>query len=122
MEVRRGPFLGARARTIPAAATALALIIMLGGCSGHAQTFFPAAGSGNGAAFYDPAAQLPTPIRHVVIIFQENRTTDYMFQDVPGADVAKYAIDSRGKRVALRPVSLAAPYGLAHSRGAFLRD
>ena len=102
----------------------LALSAGLTGCSGLGRSLPPAsrAAAGTTVNFYSAQASLPSPIRHVVIIFQENRTADYMFQDVPGADVAKYAIDSRGKRVALLPVSLAAPYGLAHSRGAFLRD
>ncbi|MBV8372176.1 MAG: hypothetical protein JOY69_02860 [Candidatus Eremiobacteraeota bacterium] len=65
---------------------------------------------------------LPTPIAHVVIVLQENRTPDNLFQGVPGADIATHGIDSRGDVVALRPVSLAAPYGLQHSHAAFIRD
>jgi len=62
------------------------------------------------------------PIDHVVIIIQENRTPDYLFQGIPGADIAQYAVDSRGDRVALRPVSLGAHYSLKHYHDAFLRD
>ncbi|HEU5480026.1 MAG TPA: hypothetical protein VFU90_09350, partial [Candidatus Tumulicola sp.] len=84
--------------------------------------FIPAAGSGAAAAFYNPAGQLPTPIRHVVIIFQENRTPDYMFQDVPGANVVKSAIDSYGERVYLHKQSLAVAYDLGHRRRDFVGD
>jgi phospholipase C len=65
---------------------------------------------------------LPTPIEHVVVIIQENRTPDYLFQGVPGADIAQYAIDSHGKRVPLRPVTLGLKHGLEHSHDAFVTD
>ncbi|MEO6835309.1 MAG: alkaline phosphatase family protein [Candidatus Tumulicola sp.] len=65
---------------------------------------------------------MPTPIRHIVIIFQENRTPDDLFQGVPGADIAKTAMDSYGDIVPLKPISLAAPYDLAHGHTAFLSD
>lgn len=120
MEVRNGPSMGMR--TLMAALTALAVTAALAGCNGHAQSFVPTAPAGGAAAFYDPAAQLPTPVRHVVIIFQENRTADYMFQDVPGADVTKSAIDSRGERVRLHEVSLATTYDLGHYHRDFVAD
>lgn len=66
--------------------------------------------------------RFPTPIRHVVIIVQENRTPDFLFQGIPGADIAKTAIDAHGKIVRLQPVSLAAPYDLDHGHEAFVRD
>ncbi|MBV8498632.1 MAG: hypothetical protein JO003_05210 [Candidatus Eremiobacteraeota bacterium] len=62
------------------------------------------------------------PIRHVVIVFQENRTPDYLFQGLPGADIAKTAIDSQGNPVPLRPVSMAAGYDLAHGHDSFVTD
>jgi phospholipase C len=67
-------------------------------------------------------SEVPTPIQHVVIIIQENRTPDYLFQGVPGADIAQYATDSHGDQVALQPVSLAAPYELDHHHTGFIRD
>jgi phospholipase C len=63
-----------------------------------------------------------TPVRHVVIIVQENRTPDYLFQNVPGADIAKTAINRNGKVVDLEPMSLAAAYDLDHGHDAFVRD
>ncbi len=65
---------------------------------------------------------MPIPIRHVVIVFQENRTPDYLFQGLPGADISKTAIDSQGQPVRLRPVSLAAGYDLAHGHDSFVSD
>lgn len=63
-----------------------------------------------------------TPIRHVLIIYQENRTADYLFQGVPGADISKTGIDSHGKIVPLHEVSLAGGYDLPHAHTAFITD
>ncbi len=63
-----------------------------------------------------------SPIRHVVILVQENRTSDYLFQNVPGADIAKTAVDAHGHVVPLQPISLAGPYDLDHGHGAWVRD
>jgi phospholipase C len=67
-------------------------------------------------------ASLPTPIQHVVIIFQENRTPDYLFQGIPGADIATTAKDWYGQVVPLRPISLAAGYDLGHGHDSFVKD
>jgi len=74
-----------------------------------------------------------TPIQHVVVIFQENRTPDNLFQGlctanggVPGCDATgsggKYEIistyvNSNGKTAALTPVGLATDFDLDHSHG-----
>jgi phospholipase C len=67
---------------------------------------------------------LPTPIQHVVIIFQENRTTDYLFNGMLayGANIATTAVDSSGNVVPLKPISLAAPYDLGHGHKSFVAD
>jgi len=62
------------------------------------------------------------PIKHVIIIVQENRTPDYLFQGVPGADIAKTATDWHGKTVPLRPTSLAGGHDLGHQHDNFSRD
>ena len=61
-------------------------------------------------------------IEHVVIIFQENRSTDDLFEGFPGADTATSGPSSDGRTVALRPVPLEAPGDLDHSHGGFVRD
>ncbi|HEY1868723.1 MAG TPA: alkaline phosphatase family protein, partial [Candidatus Cybelea sp.] len=58
-------------------------------------------------------------IAHVVIIFQENRTTDNLFNGLPGADTVRTGLDSAGKKIRLAQVPLSAPYDLDHSHGAF---
>lgn len=58
-------------------------------------------------------------IRHVVIIVQENRTVDNVFQGFPGADTVSYGMNSHGARVPLRPEPLGGPLALAHRHLAF---
>jgi phospholipase C len=113
----------ARSRTIftPLLTTALAACM-----TNPSASVIPAANTAPGESTAISQSALrsaePSPISHVVIIIQENRTPDYLFQGIPGADIAKYGIDSRGDRIALRPVSLAAHYALKHYHDAFLRD
>ncbi len=54
-------------------------------------------------------------ISHVVIVLQENRSFDNLFQGFPGADVQSYGYTSNGKKIDLQPVSLAAPWDLGHN-------
>ncbi len=96
-------------------------------CGGHSQSFVPpsnaaSANASFGVAYEPPQGKLPSPIQHVVIIFQENRTPDYLFQGVAGADISKTATDSKGDKVSLHEVSLAAPYDLGHSHQSFVQD
>jgi phospholipase C len=64
-------------------------------------------------------------IKHVVIIFQENRTPDNLFHDTVlinrGADIAQTGQTSTGQTVPLTPVSLVTNYDLDHSHAGFLR-
>jgi phospholipase C len=64
-------------------------------------------------------------IKHVLIIFQENRTPDNLFHDQVlidrGADIASSGQISNGNTIPLTPVSLTTFYGLDHSHTAFLR-
>ena len=75
-------------------------------------------------------------VDHVVIIFQENRSVDNLFQglctakgspgcDPTGADPSKYDIASQGvissgQTIPLTPVTLVVPYDLGHSHISFL--
>ena len=73
-----------------------------------------------------------TPIKHVVVIFQENRTPDNLFQGlckanggVPGCsasndaayDIASSYVDAENQTVPLQPVGLATNFDLDHSHG-----
>lgn len=63
-------------------------------------------------------------IQHIVIIVQENRTPDNLFQDPVlvgrGADIRSVGVNSKGMAVPLTPVGLASKYDLSHAHGAFL--
>ncbi len=54
-------------------------------------------------------------IQHVVIIVQENRSFDNMFQGYPGADTVPSGLNSSGQTIALKPVSLGRQYDIDHS-------
>jgi len=74
--------------------------------------------------------QQPGQIKHVVIIFQENRTPDNLFHDpvlmnrtpCPGAcaDIAIQGLTSNGQMVPLTPVPLVTSYDPGHGHNAFL--
>ncbi len=114
-------------KTFSARLTSVFLAIGLASCAGQGKSFtagqsFTPAVNQTAEQGYLQLAALPTPIQHVVIIFQENRTPDYLFQGVPGADIAKTAIDSNGQKVPLHATSLSTTWDLGHSHSAFLRD
>ena len=58
-------------------------------------------------------------IQHVVIIVQENRTTDNLFQDPilisQGADIASSGINSLGQSIPLDPIDLGTTGSNAHN-------
>ena len=69
-------------------------------------------------------------IQHVVVIFQENRTPDNLFQDPVlinnGADIASYGVNSSGDKITLSPIDLGTAgsnpqnYDLSHAHSAFV--
>ncbi|MDQ6940886.1 MAG: hypothetical protein M3169_00020 [Candidatus Eremiobacteraeota bacterium] len=89
-------------------------------------------GGGGSSAGPPPPGVTPTPlptgtptaraIKHVVIIFQENRTVDNLFNGFPGADTAQSGLNSSGQTVALQPIDIAAPFDLDHSHHGFTTE
>jgi phospholipase C len=63
-----------------------------------------------------------SPIQHVVIIVQENRTTNNLFNGLPGAGTVRVGQNSHGKAVTLQPRLLTAPYYIGHSHGNFVTE
>ena len=61
-------------------------------------------------------------IKHVVIIMQENRGFDDLFQGYPGANTQSYGYDSNGNKINLQPIPLEANYDLNHDWYSFLTD
>ncbi len=58
-------------------------------------------------------------IQHVVVILQENRSFDDLFQGFPGADTQSFGYNSSGAKVPLTAIPLEAPYDLDHSSYAY---
>ena len=95
------------------------ILASLNGCGGTSST--------------TPPPPPPGKIQHVVVIFQENRTPDNLFQGlctanggVPGCgtgagqyDLAPSGIDSTGKTVQLQEVNLGVAYDPNHRHSAF---
>ncbi len=95
--------------TFVLACCALAPIFVLGATS--AANAWPLGGIG---------PRIQTPIQHVIIIVQENRSTDNLFHGLPGADTAGSGKNSKGQVIKLQPVSMTAKYGIGHSHHDFL--
>jgi len=69
------------------------------------------------------SANVPaTPLQHIVIIVQENRTPDNLFQGLPGADIATKGLNSQNQWVTLHSVNLADGYDISHAHGAFKKQ
>ena len=69
-------------------------------------------------------------IQHIVVIFQENRTPDNLFQDpvliARGADIVSSGVNSKGQTIPLAPINLGNTgsnpqnYDLSHAHAAFV--
>src|SRR5262249_35700344 len=69
----------------------------------------------------DYLRQLHERIKHVVIIIQENRSVDNLFNGFPGADTVQQGLTKHG-RIALRPVDLDYPADVDHQHRAFVQQ
>src|SRR5579862_5597051 len=96
--------------------TALAAAITLGGCSGGASR--DTSGGMPPLAIAGPAATA-SPIQHVVIMIQENRSFDNLFATFPGADGATKGLMHTGKYVTLTKSPLPTQ-GIGHLHGNFV--
>ena len=80
-------------------------------------------GCGSGGSTPPPPPP-PGKIQHVVVIFQENRTPDNLFQDpiliAHGAHIANSGKTSTGQIVPLQPTPLAEAWDMGHSHHNFL--
>ena len=88
---------------------------LLSGCS--------TGGSLPSSAGRQPAARLgSSPITHVIILVQENRTFDNLFHGFPGANYATKGRTSSGKMVPLKPGHLEEYYDLGHTHANFVTE
>src|SRR5271169_4864174 len=66
-------------------------------------------------------ARAQNEIKYVVVIFQENRSTDNLFHGLPGADIAKKGTNSKGQVITLTSESLVGTYDLGHKHSDFVK-
>jgi phospholipase C len=87
-----------------------AVLVLLAGCSPGLSSATHPPGC-EAASDVLPAGSVapPMPIKHIVIIVQENRTIDNLFANFPNADTKPWGVMSNGRRVVLRQVSLNTP-------------
>ena len=106
----------------------LALSVAIASCAGRPlpSPLLPASQAQAGAGALPRRSAGTSKIQHVIIMLQENRSTDYLFQSpkliAEGADIAQSGLDSHGDNVPLREVSLAAGYDIGHGHAVFLTD
>ena len=62
-----------------------------------------------------------SPIKHVIIVIQENRTFDNLFHGFPGANTVNSG-QGHGKTYQLQETDLTWPYDLNHDHSQFLED
>jgi phospholipase C len=115
-----------RARFEEVTMTRLRVQILMASLALTAIAVLLVSGNGCGASPADPPPPPPPPpgrIQHVVIIFQENRSTDNLFQDPVlisrGADIATTGLTSTGQKIPLKEIALANDYDLDHSHTGF---
>jgi phospholipase C len=95
----------------------VALVLALGACASEQRTTLPVFSSH--VPFVQPAAftlrKLTGKIQHVIIIVQENRSFDNLFQGYPNADTMPFGMNSKGQKITLQPIPLEREYVIDHS-------
>ncbi len=103
--------------------SALGAIAVLAGCAQSSVPSTPSAptmpATGAAGLLRTLSRPLSAQIQHVVVIIQENRSTNDLFNDLPGAQTVRVGENSHGKLVRLRPEPLSAPYDISHTHTAF---
>jgi phospholipase C len=101
-------------RAIHRALVLTACTVWLSACAGPGGPSSPAPGP-----HVNQVRHASGKISHVVIIIQENRSVDDLFQGFPGADTQSYGYTEAGKKVTLAPIGLEAPWDIQHSAHEF---
>jgi len=87
--------------------TAGAVLLSLNGCSGKSSSSI-----------------VPGQIKHIIVVFQENRTPDNLFHDpvlmAKGADIATTGLNSSNQTITVAPTSLGVDYDLNHGHSGFV--
>jgi len=97
-----------------------AAALVVASCSAGGGTPFLPAQSASGLVRTIHHEASGNPIKHIVIIVQENRSFNDLFYEFPGATTATYGYDSKGKRITLQPVGLETTWDIEHDLAGFL--
>jgi phospholipase C len=107
-------------RPVFAPVVAVVFASVLSGCHATAgSTPLPATPGSIVTTGIRPSVPWAGKIKHVVIIYQENRSVDNLFNGLPGADTQTWGLDHNGHRVNLQQISESAPYDISHTHNAF---
>lgn len=106
-----------------------AMIVLLAACGGGGSSSFAPAGGTSGGNSGGPAgSQTPVQsqaggkITHVIIVIQENRTFDNMFNGYPGSDTVTQGLDHNGNEVPLVARPMTDPYDPSHTYQSLLQE
>jgi phospholipase C len=97
------------------------LLTVFSGCAQSASVANVPVPAGAAQSLIGSAAS-SSKIQHVVIIVQENRSVDNLFQSLPGANTQSYGLNSQGQQVPLRRISMTAPYNIGHVHTSWLSE
>lgn len=105
-------------------------ILALSACHGSGSPYTPTTAPDTTAvsAYRNaPGSEVPSGpsssmIDHVVIIIQENRTVDNLFNGFPGADTVRSGLNSQGQQVPFKERPLNWGADIAHSHGTFVTE
>ncbi len=97
-------------------------VLLLTGCGGSGSTLTPPAPIvGALPVGAVPASVARGKLSHVVVIVQENRSFDNVFNGFPGADTVTSGRTSSGATVALQPRSFLETYDISHEEADYLK-
>ncbi|GAC1412527.1 MAG: alkaline phosphatase family protein [Candidatus Velthaea sp.] len=99
-------------------------VAFMAGCGGGGTTAaIPPAKTAAQSAQTSVLPVMPgSKIKHVLILVQENRTVDNLFNGFPGADTVSTGVTHAGQRVPLKPTPFEGPYDPDHSHQAWVTD
>jgi len=121
-----------RANSLIALAVAAAAVAA---CAGRGAVTPAPPGSQGPLSAASNGAKVHSPIKHIVLLIQENRSFDNLFQGYPGANTQSYGMavpvpnclatpvpGTTPVAVTLSPIPLEAPYDLSHGRDDWALD
>lgn len=102
----------------------LLVVATFAGCSGAKTSLIPGSRAGGASTVirHRLLSGTTNQIQHVIIIIQENRTPDNLFNGLPGADTVTSGLDHNGNVVPLHPVNMVVRYDISHSHADFLTE